>query len=301
MNEENLITIIANTLSKTCDVICETQGIQRAKVYELTQKFIEQNSEEWKNNTPAINYRNPYCRMAYIYMNVAVHSHLIKTSFIRNKATILESFETNKKYTISSFGGGPGSELIGVVSFLVENAQTILGTSLDFLLVDKVAEWDDSWHALKDGIDDYLESTWGKEWRRWPFIISRSFLPLDVTLVDDFVNFGTRFRNTNLFLFSYICSELKAKENEFRAVVEYLTRQARTGALFLFIDRNETQVRKLVERIIGSIPILETINSETFIGRIDYDLSKFGEWYINIESLPRRSWQTFTIIGRITR
>jgi len=198
-------------------------NITHSTVYKNTEKFIRDNSTEWRKTTPNIDYENPFCRMAYLYMNVAIHSYLITTVFDIHASILKGAFSQNDVIKIGAFGGGPGSELLGTINFLEKNQKILGELSIDFLLIDTVREWDESWHSLKQGVDNYFRKKHGSNWRKWPILVNRSFLPLDATKVSDYSNFPTRFSDIDIYIFSYITSELKGETDNFSEVIDFLS------------------------------------------------------------------------------
>src|SRR5262245_60789046 len=118
----NRITLIGRlfslraVLSQTRNVICDNYGITEAEALERTQRFIRDNSEKWRVEDPSINYNDPFCRMAYLYMNVAVHATLVEQAFSSYpdiKLLIENRVTSGSDLQICVLGGGPGSELLG--------------------------------------------------------------------------------------------------------------------------------------------------------------------------------------------
>jgi hypothetical protein len=255
----------------------------------------KENSEKWRQLQPDINYEDAFCRMAYLYMNVAVHASLLEEAFSCYpdiKQLIETKVRSGSDLQICILGGGPGSELLGIVRY-VQALQIGRTAHLDLVLVDQVKEWDESWHALKNGIDNQLKLGYGDDRGHWPTSISRSFLPLDVTSEEDFAHFATRFSNTDLFLICYLVSELKSSTEEFEKVIALLIRRSSNDAMVLFIDRDEKQVREAVERIISNNEYLTSLGVRQVRGRLEDKLEELGEWYINLPSLPRQNWLAF--------
>lgn len=198
--------VLQSVLSQTCDVICQQGNLSRAQAFEKAESFIRDNSERWRLPDPGIKYEDPFCRMAYLYMNVAIHAVLVERAletFSPIKQMIREKIAKGDELKVCALGGGPGSELLGLTRF-IENFGFTNGTSsIDFILVDRIKEWDESWHSLKQGVDEQLRSQYGTSKNRWPVIISRSFLPLDVTSPKDFRDFAVR---STMLIYLYVAT-----------------------------------------------------------------------------------------------
>jgi hypothetical protein len=285
---------LQSVLSQTRNAICDLYGITEADAFSRVQAFIEDNSERWRLEDPNINYEDPFCRMAYLYMNVAVHASLVEEAlgfYPQVRKLIQQRVAESRDIQIGIMGGGPGSELLGIVRY-IQSLRLARPAHLDLVLVDKMREWDESWHALKSGIDDELKNSYGDNRGAWPVSISRSFLPLDMTSVQDFAHFATRFGNIDLFLVTYLVSELKGSMAELTNVLRTLISRAHPESLVLFIDRNEKVVRYAVQKMIHNIG-LQSLGLHQVRGELTDRLEDLGDWYINIPFLPRQRWLAF--------
>lgn len=296
----NYYQVLQGVLSQTRDVICRTYGISKEDAFIKSETFIKKNSEQWKLPNPDIKYEDPFCRIAYLYMNVAIHANLMEVgldSFNELNKIIRELITGGDEVRFCALGGGPGSELLGLVKF-IQNKNYKRTAYLDFTLVDRVREWDESWHSLKTGIDDQLKIEYGSDRSKWAAIISRSFLPLDVTKPEDFQDFATRFNGVNIFVCCYLASEIKEAIDKFELTLDLLISRAPLGAYILFIDRNEKKVRDTIQHLVDVNPRLTMISSFQERGRLEKDLQNLGEWYINIPSLPRQTWLTYFALAK---
>ena len=300
----NRLHVLKSVLSQTRDVICETYGISKEEAFKKIQSFIEENSARWRLVDPKINYEDPFCRMAYLYMNVAVHAALVETalsSYPHIRTLIRTKADTGSDLHICALGGGPGSELIGVVRNIESLRLKEKTVHLDFALIDRIKEWDESWHALKTGVDRQLRENYGGNRNHWPISISRSFLPLDVTVPSDLENFATRFKSTDIFLVCYLVSELKGSKAKLEYVINALLSKASPGTLILFIDRDEREVRETVQTLIERNPDLVLLGTRKERGEMEDNLEDLGEWYIHLPTLPRRKWMAFFTLAQNQR
>lgn len=290
------LVVLRNVLSQVKDEIRYSLGVSDADAMVRIEHFVRENARKWREDDPAIDYADPFCRLAYLYRNVPVHAALIERSLGQFPATgaLIRTCKTaGVPLRVLVLGGGPGSELIGLVRF-VQSMQLPGGPlSIDMTLLDRVREWDESWHALKQGIDQRLANETGGGHATWPVVIDRSFLPLDLTSPAEFGSFATRFAGVQLVLVSYAVSELLAKTDDLQRVLAVLCQRIRGDALFLFIDRDEAPVRAAVRKLIEQEARLELTGEHREIGQLDDDVRDFGEWYMGMESLPRRSWRSF--------
>lgn len=300
----DILSTIQLTLSNTLDEVCSVYGITRPQAFDKVQSFISRNSEEWKNPKPDINYSDPFCRLAYIYMNVPVHSHLIERAFFSNPElwkSIGDKSKNQEDLNICAIGGGPGAELLGVCSFFSHREFSIRPIIADFVLVDRVTEWDESWHSLKLAIDYQVSKAYGRDRLQWPFLINRSFLPLDLTDPDSFSNFAVRFKGLDIIIASYVVSELKEEIESFCNVISVLSEFSDSGCFLLFIDRNDPDTRDSVKHLVEEGELLRTVKKQKLRGEMDADFDDLGEWFLNIKRLPRQNWLSFMHLAQILK
>lgn len=287
-----VIKLIEASLSRNRDTIARVFDLETEDIYAQVQQYIHRNTLQWRQEKPVIDYSNPICRLAYIYMNVPIHAFLIEDILHQCEKHLTGLYtDEDKTINVCCLGGGPGSELIGFCAYLLKN-RTSQQFNVDFLLIDLVKEWDEYWHSLKQTFDEYQQRTYGKK-KNWPVTVHRSFIPLNSLNVSEFKNFSIRLAGINLFIFSYIVSELKSEMEKFFEVFDYLAKLSESGTFFLFIDRDQSEIsQQLKTRLqVTNFTILE--QEKHLHGSVDFALNELGEWYLKMESLPRRKYQAF--------
>ena len=240
----DLLGLIEVTLSNNRDSISKVLQLSHEQIYERVQLFITQNTIQWREERPLINYSDPICRLAYIYMNVPIHSFLIEHCLNHSSSHLKEVFQRNDNHDINlcAIGGGPGSELIGLSSYLIGQSES-KQHHLDFLLIDFVKEWDESWHSLKRSVDDYQRSKI-MERSKWPVAVNRSFIPINALVRKDFEGFSIRLGGINLFFLSYVFSELKHDVPAFKDTLSFIIGLAQPGTFFFFLDRDQAEIKR---------------------------------------------------------
>ena len=290
------LAVLRAVLSQTKDVIRDTLGVSDAEAMGRIEHYVRENARKWREEDPEINYSDPFCRLAYLYRNVPVHAALVERSlrqFGEITALLGDHLKSGEPLRVAVLGGGPGSELVGLVRYVESLGVGGDPLVIDMVLLDRIREWDESWHALKEGIDGQLKDLYGRSPARWPVIVSRSFLPLDLTDPKQFASFATRFAHVELVFVCYAVSELLGKINEVQGVLQTVLNRVAAGALVLFIDRDEGAVRSAVRTLIAQMGSLRLLSEHRETGQLDDDVREFGEWYMGMESLPRRTWRAF--------
>lgn len=87
-------------------------------------------------------------RFAYIYRYVTCHANLVYQMV--KAAKPLRSLFDQERVKITCIGGGPGSEIIGILKYLLEVEKN---PQLRFILYDKEKVWGDCWNDVDDKLD----------------------------------------------------------------------------------------------------------------------------------------------------
>ncbi|MBF2066062.1 MAG: hypothetical protein IGS39_16835 [Calothrix sp. C42_A2020_038] len=174
------------------------------------------------SNGSIIDYSFATTRFAYIYVYVTSHANLV-CSMIQKNQDICNLFD-NQKVNVACIGGGPGSDFLGILKYLMINQKS---PTVKFQLCDKEKTWAESWSDVDNMIDP-------------EFRISTSYLPLDVTEQDDWKPY-TKYFQSDLFTMIYFMSEVLSLRHLANEYFDNLFSQAKPKSLFLFIDNNHHQ------------------------------------------------------------
>jgi hypothetical protein len=176
-----------------------------------------------QSNKDSIDYSNPVTRFAYIYRYVTCHANLVYRRIVANED--LRALFNQQAVQIACIGGGPGSDLLGILKYC-EEAE--VKARLKFLLTDREQIWGESWEDIDNQIDGGLQ-------------LRSVYQQLDVTDSATW-EFRLKYLNqTDLFTFIYFFSELYNVREKAAAYFEHLFGGARSGALFLYIDNADTR------------------------------------------------------------
>lgn len=277
--------------------ICRYYKIEENEAISKVKDYLKENSSAYYSDDPKLEYENPLCRIAYVYAYVAAHANLIDNAFYKFenlKDYIKNKIDNNGTLKVCSLGGGPGSELLGFVKFIERERKPDNCIDVNFSLIDNISEWDETWQALANGLDETFKLEYGSSRRDWPVIVHRSFLPLNLCKPDDFQQFIARFSDVDIYVLNHTVSELLGKIKEFKEVFNILVQRASNGAYFLFIDRDQTMVLDIVKQLLKTDDLVayELYQEEK---TMDWDEQKIdlGKWYEQIEWTPKLKWKAF--------
>jgi hypothetical protein len=126
------------------------------------------------------------------------------------------------KASVCCIGGGPGSDLVGVLKH-VESAE--IDPKLMFWLFDREQAWSDSWADLNDKLDHE---------------ISTCFIKFDVTDPETWTP-HLKYLQSDLFIMMYFLSEVHHAHKEAGAFFKNVFAKAKKGAHFLYIDNSASE------------------------------------------------------------
>jgi len=178
-----------------------------------------------KQGGPAIQYADPATRFAYVFRYVASHGDFVNQILRLLRAQIQRPVFHAPHAQIACLGGGPGSDLIGVLKYL-ESMPDEPVQELQCWQLDNEQNWQEAWA----GVNAQLNA----KTRFHSF-----YMTLDATNRMSWGALSAYFQ-ADLFTFSYFISEIM-KFNGNGAVADFLGhifKHAKPGALFLFDDNS---------------------------------------------------------------
>ena len=170
------------------------------------------------NDECKIDYANPVIRFAYIYRYVTAHADYV-CSLI--DSSVLKKLFNEKKLNISCIGGGPGSDLVGVLKYVEKAGKK---PALRFTLLDKEATWSESWCDVDEKLSTSLHT-------------NVNFQPFDVTDEKSWKP-HRKYLNSDLFTLIYFVSETYCLRKKAAKYYADLFENATSGAYFLYVDNN---------------------------------------------------------------
>ena len=225
---ENAIELHANETDQT-----------KQAVLEQMNNYIIETSRQYREVEPQIHYDDPICRLGYLYMNAAANATLFeKVLYFSRDARDILTNSAQDTLNVLSMGGGPGTELLGLVKYL-RNQDDLPPRRIDFTVIDNVFQWSETWRALAIAAEHELRSSLIQDGIE-PTAIAPMFLPFDVFDHSQYRGVAGQCRAADLVVFNYIFSENKTKLDEARKAIEQLSNLTSDECVFLVIDRLES-------------------------------------------------------------
>lgn len=180
------------------------------------------------SSPPKLDYGDPATRLAYVFRYVTSHTHLVAEE-LSECDEVRELLEADR-LAVSCLGGGPGSDLLGLLKHLVGTGWE---GALQVYLLDREAGWGDAWSDVGGRLEDL------------DFTVFSHFQQLDVTDLSTWTK-QRKYLRANLFTFIYFVSEISALGAKAEPFFDHLFANADPGALFLFIDNIDTNAGTFV-------------------------------------------------------
>lgn len=170
-----------------------------------------------------VDYAPPEVRFAYVYCYVGAHSDFVYQVLNRTEDVLGNELASRKKIVVTALGGGPGSDLVGLIQYLVEHEDCELET-LTCYLCDREQAWADCWTEIGEEVSA-------------DFHLNVNFQPLDVTDPGSWAK-QKKFLSADFFLLVYFASEVASLGDKAAEFWTELTARSKPGALMVVIDNN---------------------------------------------------------------
>ena len=250
------------------------------EVLETINGHMEATSREYQSDEPDIQYDDSLCRLGYLYMNATANATLFERVLIESDQLRQKIQDASQGVlNVCSMGGGPGTELLGIVKNFLQRPDMVPPRKIGFTVMDSIPEWADTWIQLADASEDELRSSLVYDGIEPP-TIAPMFLPFDVLDPASYRNLAVQFKKIDIVVFNYLFSENKTKLEEAQQALEHLAQITRNDCAFVVIDRleNNPQFKNEVVRLFESAFGVE-IDLQTLGGTLDRDeqTSEMGE------------------------
>jgi hypothetical protein len=203
--------------------VAADHGKNADKVIEGKLKLLSESyTHLTEEDFPPIDYAPAETRFAYVFSYVAANADYVYQILGRTRRKLWKKFDERDKLVVTCLGGGPGSELVGLMQFVAEE-----DGPLDFLtayLLDREQAWADCWTEIGPEVGG-------------GFDLNTPFQSLDVTKPESWAK-QKKFLSADLFIMSYFASEIARLGGAADAFWNDLSTKAKPGALMLIMDND---------------------------------------------------------------
>lgn len=197
-----------------------------------------------------------------------------------------EVLEGKKKIKLTSFGGGPGSDMLGLMKFLEKKEFT----QIEFIhnSCDKDDDWSFCWSSVLE-----QSSSDCKAFSK----ISASFHKVDVTEPQKKQRIY-QFLQSDIFSLLYFTSEIISKKEEAREYFSYIFNNIAAGSIVVFIDNKMNDVIEYFKSFLSDKYEILLENHEDMRLSINEEKSALKEYKDKLNRLPKLTANVHYCVAR---
>ncbi|XP_019617080.1 PREDICTED: uncharacterized protein LOC109464514 [Branchiostoma belcheri] len=207
-------------------------------------------------------YERTFIQFGYIYKHAMFSARSL--SKVMHRSNVLNKLEEKSSITIACLGGGPGSDVLGVLDYFRD-----FEGQLNIQLYDRKNKWGKCWKSLQAAIDEELHDP----------RVTVSFHDFDVTTAD---KNKPDIQDADVITMHYFMEEVysEREKEEVKECFDHIIQTAKPGALFLYSGMYMYQATDWVHRLLkDNCKVLEP-NMDLHI-----DLPRICQDYITVESI----------------
>lgn len=286
--------VVRELLDRAIPLLCQSRQITRDSALQNIASFLPRMRNEWfSGEPPVIPYEDPFCRVAYLYEHVPANASICEHTFRSDLGLchfIQARIQKSGVLRVCALGGGPGTELLALSKFFLRTPPHTARFDLDFVVLDRVSNWSDSWDGMRNIIRRHTSA----------FAINGTFVPIDVTRPDSFDNI-LNFFGFDLYIMNYLVSEILETQllRDFADTLRRMTDPGPPGMKVLIIDRWQQVIVNASRELLATAG-LRVYNERTLDGSMDTDeqVDKDLAPYVSqLGQRPRVRWSAFSLAG----
>jgi hypothetical protein len=211
-------------------------------------------------------YSKAVTRFAYIYKYVTCHANVVYQLLANSPE--LDALFDRPQINISCIGGGPGSDFLGILKYIINNDKT---PQLRVNLFDKEPAWSECWNDVDEKLRSQLR-------------ISTSFVPFDVTDQKTWASYQ-KFLSSDLFTMIYFMSEINSLREEAEPFFTHLFEKAKPGSLILYVENNSAKFYGWFDSLVAAHKWKVLKRDQLRLGMADLREQKkdLGEYFITFK------------------
>jgi hypothetical protein len=224
---------IKRVLDQAIESYSHRTGTSISDIDAQIANHIETTSSEHYNPDPNINYKDPLCRLGYLFVHAGANAYLFEQTITESRdLSHCVNQHDNRALHVCTIGGGPGTELLGLIKYGL--SRQTAPSDLHFTVIDNVPEWGESWELLAEACQELMSQHLG----HCP-IIHRGFYPLNATDPSSYNPYAWLLEKVDVIVFNYLLSENQVRLPEFEGALSIIKKRTKDETLFVVIDRLE--------------------------------------------------------------
>lgn len=240
----------------------------KLKAIHAREAELRQSYRNLTNGVAKIDYSHPATRYAYLACYVSSHANMVYEAI--KGSPLLKTVLSEEKVKVACIGGGPGSDLLGVLK-LVDKLD--LNPKLKFFLYDAERNWSESWADIDDKVDIALR------------VYVEQFDVTDQTTWQG----KQKYLQADLFTMIYFASELHRSKVSAAPFFQHLANSAKPGAVLLYVDNANKQFHGWVDEILSQAGWETEVSKDFMRVQIPSEEEKraLGEHFERIAGSPK--------------
>lgn len=180
-----------------------------------------------------VDYTRTTTHIAYFYRSLAAHGDWLYKTLRRCRDTARRALNNGRPIRVACIGGGPGSDILGICKFLLE--ENLRRHRIDFVVLDRERAWNRSRDLLARTFDGEIE-------------VTERYQSLDVTDDDRWTD-EWAFCQSDLISMNFFLSEVWSFNGNgtISRFIQRVVDLAPTGALFTYVDNGGGNFCPLVD------------------------------------------------------
>lgn len=230
----------------------DRQGLL-TKIREITDKM----SAQYQSSTPSLHYHDALYQIGYLYRQAAANAFMFQSSHSNKHFVRRLKSTSNSTLRMVAVGGGPGTDLLGLLVTLSKGYRPAWPKRIKFTVVDRVASWKTAISLVVKVVERSLEAA-SERYRQEVPNLSWSLVELDILAAKSKGLFNDIFHRADIVVLNYILSENKRAFEMLPAMAQQLKSSVPHGCIVVVIDRHEQDgmltdaIREAFEDAFGS-------------------------------------------------
>lgn len=225
-------------------------------------------------------------RFGYTYCYAAAHAHLCEVAMRGSqdlRRLVTTKVRSQEPLRVCIFGGGPGTEIVGLAKFLSRRVGVEDALDVDILVLDREAAWQQNINITTAAVSEAL-ATEGFEIK-----LTTQFQEFDICNQPG--NILPQVLGREVYIFNHIISEIFDRSREFEPLIASICEAMPAGAVLLITDREQNAVVDVVLGLMARTGL--EVASFRGLRRMDYeeDCNALKDAYFpRINWRPRVKW-----------
>jgi hypothetical protein len=273
------IKLVLDDIYKLIDAPSDAEKDQQIKT-ELSLLASEYRNLNDSERTP-IEYGNTVRRFAYTYKYTVAHADYVRQ--IMNKQPQIQGLFDKQNVQLTCLGGGPGSDLLGVLKFLLH--KQIKCNSLTSYIFDKERAWGDSWSDVAMRLST-------------PFSLYPIFQQMDITDEKTWKDYQ-KFLNADLFTLSYFLSEVCVIKHQAQPFFDHCFSRMKRGAMLLFVDNGHSDFSSWFDRMVSDNHLAVLLSkTETLVAEHNEEKTDLEPYYSRFGSPKCQAAVSYRVVQK---